>query len=173
MTIKMILSAASAAALLTVAGGAQAQMGAGPPAGGVENQPYPPEATESKTGLPSVDSTRPTGAKAGYTTMPDGRITGEASSAVKSETHMSHDMSAGTSNNMSAGMNAGARSNMGSTDMSAGASSATDSGTMASSGAILAVELVTNGPIPDTEENRARFGGPQSRAGKATEPRGN
>lgn len=33
--------------------------------------------------------------------------------------------------------------------------------------------LVTNGPIPDTEENRAQYGGPISRAGKMTEPRGN
>ncbi|MFZ5718274.1 MAG: hypothetical protein ACOY5Y_02280 [Pseudomonadota bacterium] len=33
--------------------------------------------------------------------------------------------------------------------------------------------LVTNGPVPDTPENRARFGGPNSRAGKMTEPAGN
>jgi len=29
------------------------------------------------------------------------------------------------------------------------------------------------GPIPDTPENRARYGGPMSRAGRATGPRGN
>jgi len=33
--------------------------------------------------------------------------------------------------------------------------------------------LVTNGPVPDTPENRARFGGPDSRAGRATAPVGN
>lgn len=33
--------------------------------------------------------------------------------------------------------------------------------------------LVTNGPVPDTPENRDRFGGPNSNAGRQTAPRGN
>jgi len=33
--------------------------------------------------------------------------------------------------------------------------------------------LVTNGPIPDTKANRARFGKPESNAGKRTAPAGN
>lgn len=33
--------------------------------------------------------------------------------------------------------------------------------------------LVTNGPVPDTPENRARFGGPDSQGGRATAPVGN
>jgi hypothetical protein len=33
--------------------------------------------------------------------------------------------------------------------------------------------LTTNGPVPDTPENRAKYGGPMSRAGKHTAPRGN
>jgi hypothetical protein len=33
--------------------------------------------------------------------------------------------------------------------------------------------LVTNGPVPDTAENRAKYGGPQSHAGKRTAARGN
>ena len=33
--------------------------------------------------------------------------------------------------------------------------------------------LVTNGPVPDTPENRARFGGPDSAGGRATAPVGN
>lgn len=33
--------------------------------------------------------------------------------------------------------------------------------------------LVTNGPVPDTPENRARYGDPMSRAGKLTAPAGN
>lgn len=33
--------------------------------------------------------------------------------------------------------------------------------------------LVTNGPVPDTPENRARFGGPESNGGKNTRPVGN
>ncbi|MBL8773747.1 MAG: hypothetical protein JNK30_20345 [Phenylobacterium sp.] len=32
---------------------------------------------------------------------------------------------------------------------------------------------VTNGPVPDTRENRAKYGAPMSRAGKMTAPRGN
>jgi hypothetical protein len=35
------------------------------------------------------------------------------------------------------------------------------------------VEVVTNGPVPDTPANRARYGGPMSNAGKKTAPRGN
>jgi hypothetical protein len=33
--------------------------------------------------------------------------------------------------------------------------------------------LVTNGPAPDTPENRARFGGPDSNGGQNTHPVGN
>jgi hypothetical protein len=33
--------------------------------------------------------------------------------------------------------------------------------------------LTTNGPVPDTPENRRKYGGPMSRAGKHTAPRGN
>ncbi|MFL5294905.1 MAG: UrcA family protein [Phenylobacterium sp.] len=33
--------------------------------------------------------------------------------------------------------------------------------------------VVTAGPVPDTPENRARYGGPMSRAGKRTMARGN
>jgi UrcA family protein len=35
------------------------------------------------------------------------------------------------------------------------------------------VSTVDNGPIPDTPENRARYGGPVSRAGQRTSARGN
>ncbi len=35
------------------------------------------------------------------------------------------------------------------------------------------VQTVTNGPIPDTPENRAKYGAPLSRAGKRTAPVGN
>jgi UrcA family protein len=34
------------------------------------------------------------------------------------------------------------------------------------------VETVTNGPVPDTPQNRARYGGPISRAGMSTAPAG-
>lgn len=51
------------------------------------------------------------------------------------------------------------------------ARSASQAGVMAS-GAIDG-QLRSHGPIPDTEENRAKYGGPQSRAGKLSEPGGN
>ena len=34
-------------------------------------------------------------------------------------------------------------------------------------------QIVTNGPVPDTHANRARFGTPDSHAGKRTSPAGN
>lgn len=37
----------------------------------------------------------------------------------------------------------------------------------------LTVQVITNGPIADTEENRARYGEPLSRAGRMTQPAGN
>jgi hypothetical protein len=41
------------------------------------------------------------------------------------------------------------------------------------SGATVTTELITNGPVPDTPANRARYGQPMSHAGKATAPKGN
>jgi hypothetical protein len=40
-------------------------------------------------------------------------------------------------------------------------------------GSTLTNELVTNGPVPDTKANRAKFGAPESRAGKMTRAAGN
>ncbi|WP_334162756.1 hypothetical protein [Phenylobacterium sp.] len=40
-------------------------------------------------------------------------------------------------------------------------------------GASVTTTLVTNGPVPDTPENRAKYGQPMSRAGKMTAARGN
>ncbi len=37
----------------------------------------------------------------------------------------------------------------------------------------LTISVVTNGPIPDTPENRAKYGQPNSRTGRATVPAGN
>ena len=36
-----------------------------------------------------------------------------------------------------------------------------------------APNTVSNAPIPDTAENRAKYGGPQSNGGRKTPPRGN
>jgi hypothetical protein len=39
--------------------------------------------------------------------------------------------------------------------------------------AVVSVATVTNGPVADTPENRAKYGQPMSRAGKRTTPKGN
>ncbi len=39
--------------------------------------------------------------------------------------------------------------------------------------AVVTVNTVTNGPVADTPENRAKYGQPMSRAGKRTAPKGN
>lgn len=47
------------------------------------------------------------------------------------------------------------------------------SATSFGAGASVTTTLVTNGPVPDTAENRAKYGQPLSRAGKRTAARGN
>ncbi|HLZ82067.1 MAG TPA: hypothetical protein VKQ54_00775 [Caulobacteraceae bacterium] len=39
--------------------------------------------------------------------------------------------------------------------------------------ATVVAATVTNGPVPDTAANRAKYGGPMSHAGKKTQPAGN
>jgi hypothetical protein len=41
------------------------------------------------------------------------------------------------------------------------------------SGATAVATTITNGPVPDTAENRAKYGGPMSHTGKKTKPAGN
>lgn len=41
------------------------------------------------------------------------------------------------------------------------------------SGATMTVSTTTNGPVPDTVQNRKKYGGPMSHAGKRTAPAGN
>jgi len=56
-----------------------------------------------------------------------------------------------------------------STDVTTPAPSATDNAQAVS----VTTMTVTNGPVPDTAENRAKYGQPMSRAGKRTAARGN
>jgi hypothetical protein len=61
-----------------------------------------------------------------------------------------------------------------SSEADAAASVSTDASTTSmAGGATLTTTTVTNGPVPDTAENRARFGGPMSRAGQRTSAAGN
>lgn len=50
---------------------------------------------------------------------------------------------------------------------------ASSSTTIDRSGAAVTTEVITNGPVPDTPQNRARYGQPMSNAGKVTAPKGN
>jgi hypothetical protein len=51
---------------------------------------------------------------------------------------------------------------------------ALDAGTYTSNvSATVADTAVTNGPVPDTVANRARYGGPASSAGQRSRPKGN
>jgi hypothetical protein len=143
MKLSYLVGAAAATALL--GGAAYAQL---------PNQSTPAPPTSSSTGLPSVDSTRPTGANAGATNLPGGEVSGSTST--------------------SGSVNAGASTS----STSVGASTTTTSSTATSAGSLgtaasVTTTLVTNGPVPDTAENRAKYGGPMSRAGKRTAPAGN
>lgn len=157
MNLKLILSTSAAALLATSV--AQAQTASGGMTGDMSGQgagtlSAPADHTRSSTGLPSVDSTRPTGADAGKTMSGDVRLQGEA-------TVEGDGMSA------QSGMSATAQQDQ----MDGEARSAGAAGEMASSTA--GTQVTANDPIPDTAENRERFGGPQSRAGKMTDPNGN
>ena len=68
------------------------------------------------------------------------------------------------------------------TTTTAPAAPAADTGTATSTsvttsdtatGASATVTTLTNGPVPDTAENRAKYGGPMSHAGKRTAAKGN
>ena len=54
-----------------------------------------------------------------------------------------------------------------------GAATSTSVTTTDTTGASMTVSMVTNGPVPDTAANRAKYGQPMSHAGKRTPARGN
>ena len=53
------------------------------------------------------------------------------------------------------------------------AAMAPSAATSTDASAVVTVNTVTNGPVADTPENRAKYGQPLSRAGKRTAPKGN
>ena len=59
------------------------------------------------------------------------------------------------------------------TSTTASADVTTPAATSTSADASFTTMTVTNGPVPDTAENRAKYGQPLSRAGKRTAARGN
>jgi hypothetical protein len=80
----------------------------------------------------------------------------------------------GPSGASSPGVNSPAPSNSGlgssdATSVAPAAGAPTERAPSASAG----TDVVSNGPIPDTAQNRARYGQPLSHAGKASKPAGN
>ena len=87
----------------------------------------------------------------------------------------SSDQGAAPAAGASGGMSAGAAVNPPAAnaggDMNAGQSAT--SAASYGQGASATVTTTTNGPVPDTPENRRKYGGPMSRAGRHTAARGN
>ncbi|WP_334162757.1 hypothetical protein [Phenylobacterium sp.] len=161
MNLRPLLAAAAASVL--AAGAAHAQAGSAQPGTDeTPNRATPAPATESSTGLPSVDSSRPIRSGAGATRVPNGEV---GVSATTDSTGASLGTASGTT---SAGVTADAT-----TTTADAAASATTTAADASTSASVTTSMTTNGPVPDTAENRAKYGQPLSRAGKRTAARGN
>lgn len=166
MTLKTLLAAAAATALLTGAAQAQESM---------SNEPQPAEAKDSQTAMPSVDSSRPTGGKAGKTDMPNGTVSGEATSATSSATDTSATTEApptpdAMASEPAADTSMAAPAAGASTETSMGAGATT--GMASDTSAAMTTTTASNGPVADTPENRAKYR-PLSGAGRATSAKGN
>ena len=147
----------AAAAALALAGGASASAQQKP------NQSTPPEKADTGTGIPSPDSTRPTGANAGATNLPNGEVTGAQSQPAAPEATVSSTVTT----------EAPAPATDTTTSSTTSTSSTATAATTAGAPASFTTAMVTNGPVPDTAENRAKYGQPMSRAGKRTAAKGN
>lgn len=147
--MKLTTLATATAAIALLGGAAQAQQPQpGPTAGSVTgdwNGAHAP--TDDKQYQEKTTVT--TGSPPATTSMPSASAT-TAAGSVTSDTAASTDANA-------------------STDVTAGSGAATG----ASADASFTSTTVTNGPVPDTRENRAKYGQPMSRAGKMTAARGN
>lgn len=105
-------------------------------------------------------------AQTGSSTQPGTNATTDQSMPSTSNGTMSNDTS--VSGSASSSMPSASTS----TDTSSSGVTAT-SATTYGQGASVTTTMTTNGPIPDTPENRAKYGQPMSHAGRKTAPRGN
>jgi hypothetical protein len=153
MTFKLILTAAAASALM--AGAAYAQQAvvnsetiqAAP---GVAADPTNPAVSSTRATMPGANTTMDDTSRAGMEAK--ARLSGETMVGVTTTTAMP--------------MAEPAPAYTGSASAASSTSMGTPSVTMTTS-------TVTNGPVPDTAENRAKYGSPMSNAGKRTAPAGN
>jgi hypothetical protein len=168
-----LIPLATATAALALLGGTAA-LSQQPATGVTPNRATPAQPSDSKTGVPSVDSSRPTGANAGKTNLPGGEVTSSTPAAERAgAATASGVITPGAVEPVvpgSATIGATSSANSSAT-ISDSASSATSAGAPASVTAT--TTLTTNGPVPDTPANRRKYGQPLSRAGKMTAARGN
>lgn len=75
--------------------------------------------------------------------------------------------------NSSSSMSSSTQAAPSASSMGADASVTASAATMPTPEATVTMTTVTNGPVPDTAENRAKYGQPMSRAGKMTRAAGN
>jgi hypothetical protein len=80
---------------------------------------------------------------------------------------------AGGSMSSGADVNTDVKKSGSAADMNSGATPAAPAAGAYAQGASVTTRVVTMDPIPDTKENRERFGGPNSHAGRRTSPKGN
>jgi hypothetical protein len=125
---------------------------------------YAQSATGAVGANATDNTTPPASSNASGADMSNGAAT---SSGVAPSTGAA--MGAGADVSGQAGATAPGAGDMGGANNSVSATSATTYGR----GASATVQTLTNGPVPDTPENRAKYGGPMSRAGRHTAARGN
>ena len=169
MTLTHLVTATAALALL----GGSAALAQQPAPGVTPNRDAPASAKESSTGLPSVDSSRPTGANAGKTNLPGGEVTSSVPASQRAGAPVQGVITPGPVEPVVPGSStiSAAPSQDEATISDSAAAPATAAAAPAS--ATVTTSLTTNGPVPDTPENRAKYGQPLSRAGKMTAARGN
>jgi hypothetical protein len=111
----------------------------------------------------SDTSAAPNDTSAGAATAPDNSPAGASGSM------------SGPSSGMSAQPGAATGAAPATGDVTAAPAAGTNAAAATEAGRNASVNVgpATMAPIPDTKENRARFGGPNSRAGRATRPKGN
>jgi hypothetical protein len=90
---------------------------------------------------------------------------------TKAQSPISSGLDAGNSADASA--QGAADTSAASSDASATAAVIPATSVATDASATITTSLVTNGPVADTPENRAKYGAPLSNAGKRTAPRGN
>lgn len=153
MSIKALLTAAAASSLILGAGAASAQS----------------TARESQNGIDRPGVSNSAGPLPGTATTSTSSETWEFNRAGDSRTNYDSTLSSqGDASNQSSAQS--------SSTTSSDLAQTPSSGNVAfgsSAGSDVTTEVIASAPVPDTPQNRARFGQPLSHTGRMTAPRGN